>query len=140
MLTVGDKIRLKKIMGVFTNIGEVCEVVNVSEDMSICFRFKNGIHLGCMSYKEFETYFDKIEQPKYMWTDWEWEAKGDKRDEGYEFKTNGKKVIVRKCGFKATATCHPNDIFDKRKGIKIALARINVKKAQAELGDILKST
>lgn len=51
----GDKIKLVKKMGMFDNIGEICEVINVDENGVISFRFgKNGMHLGCMSYNEFE--------------------------------------------------------------------------------------
>lgn len=44
----GDKIKLVKPMGMFTNVGEICEVVDVNEDGVISFKFgKNGFHLGC---------------------------------------------------------------------------------------------
>lgn len=35
----GDKIRLKAKMGVFDNIGEVCEVTDISDGGVICFKF-----------------------------------------------------------------------------------------------------
>ena len=57
----GDLIRLVKRMGVFDNIGEVCEVTDISEDGVISFRF-GGYHLGCMSYDEFEKYFELVEE------------------------------------------------------------------------------
>lgn len=60
-MTKGDLIRLVKPMGVFDNIGEICEVTDVSEDGVISFRF-GGSHLGCMSYNEFEKYFELIEE------------------------------------------------------------------------------
>ena len=59
-MTRGDLIRLVKPMGVFNNIGEVCEITDVSEDGVISFRF-GGSHLGCMSYNEFEKYFELVE-------------------------------------------------------------------------------
>lgn len=59
-MTKGDLIRLIKPMGVFDNIGEVCEVTDVSEDGVINFRFGNS-HLGCMSYDEFKKYFELVE-------------------------------------------------------------------------------
>ncbi len=55
----GDLIRLTIPMGVFDNIGEVCEVTDVSEDGIISFKF-GGCHLGCMSYNEFEKYFELV--------------------------------------------------------------------------------
>ena len=60
-MTKGDLIRLVKPMGVFDNIGEICEVTDVSEDGVISFRF-GGSHLGCMSYNEFEKHFELVEE------------------------------------------------------------------------------
>ena len=60
-MTKGDLIRLVKPMGVFDNVGEICEVTDVSEDGVISFRF-GGSHLGCMSYNEFEKYFELVEE------------------------------------------------------------------------------
>lgn len=56
----GDEIKLVAPMGVFDNIGEICEVTDVSEDGIISFKF-GGCHLGCMSYNEFEKYFELVE-------------------------------------------------------------------------------
>ena len=61
MITKGNEIRLIKPMGVFDNIGEVCEVTDVSEDGVISFKF-GDCHLGCMSYNEFEKYFELVEK------------------------------------------------------------------------------
>lgn len=64
MLVKGDKIRLVKPMGMFTNVGEVCHVLNVAQNGDITFMFGNGMHKGYMSENEFNTYFEKVEQPK----------------------------------------------------------------------------
>lgn len=61
MIVKGNEIRLVKPMGVFDNIGEICEVTDVSEDGVISFRF-GGCHLGCMSYNEFEKYFELVDK------------------------------------------------------------------------------
>jgi len=61
MIIKGNEIRLVKPMGVFDNIGEICEVTDVSEDGVISFRF-GSCHLGCMSYNEFEKYFELVEK------------------------------------------------------------------------------
>ena len=61
MLIQGSKIKLIKPMGAFKNVGEICEVTDVSEDGVISFRF-GGSHLGCMSYNEFEKYFELVEE------------------------------------------------------------------------------
>ena len=60
----GDKIQLVKPMCIFTNVGEVCEVINVSEAGAITFTFGDGMHMGCMSADEFTHYFQKYEEPK----------------------------------------------------------------------------
>ena len=59
-MIVGDRIKLLHKMGAFDNIGEICEVTDITEDGVICFKF-GGCHLGCMSYNEFEKYFEKVE-------------------------------------------------------------------------------
>lgn len=69
----GDKIRLKSKMGVFDNIGEICEVTDISDDGSICFKFGNGRHLGCMSFNEYKKYFELVEEKesiKRTWSKW----------------------------------------------------------------------
>ena len=60
MLVKGDKIVLVKPMGAFTNVGEVCEVIS-NVDGVINFKFGHGMHMGCMSFDEFERYFEKYE-------------------------------------------------------------------------------
>lgn len=60
----GDKIRLVKAMGIFDNIGEVCEVTEVTEEGLIYFKFGYH-HLGCMSGDELDTYFELVvEEPE----------------------------------------------------------------------------
>lgn len=63
MIKKGDKIELVKPMGIFTNIGEICDVIDVTEEGMICFKF-GEIHMGCMSEDEFEKYFVKYEEPE----------------------------------------------------------------------------
>lgn len=58
MLVKGDKIRLVNSMGDFTNIGEVCDVLDVDQNGVISFKF-GGCHKGMMSHKEFERYFER---------------------------------------------------------------------------------
>ena len=66
MLNKNDKIVLVKKMGMFDNIGEVCDVTAVEEDGTIWFAFGGGKHLGCMSEDEFEKYFEVYEEPERM--------------------------------------------------------------------------
>lgn len=58
----GDRIKLIKKMGAFNNIGEICEIIDIQEGGVIYFKF-GGCHLGCMSYDEYEKYFEKVEIP-----------------------------------------------------------------------------
>lgn len=81
MIEKGNEIRLIKSMGVFDNIGEVCEVIDVSEDGIISFKF-GGCHLGYMSYNEFEKYFELVEK----------EILGEENDEDTDSMTENKEV------------------------------------------------
>lgn len=108
----GDKIKLVHKMGVFDNIGEICEVTDIQKGGVICFKF-GGYHLGCMSYDEYEKYFEKVEIPtKRTWSKWDLpfemtfsDIRGSKKTINYQSRTNGKKVQVRSGAFKAEATC-----------------------------------
>lgn len=133
----GDKIRLVKPMGAFTNVGEVCEVTDIAEGGVISFRF-GGYHLGCMSYDEYSKYFEKVEPPKHReWKDWTGiglddftDLDGNKHEIEAEFRTNGKKIQVRtyvgdKC-LRAETTCRNGDKFDFDKGFALATRRLYV--------------
>ena len=76
-LTTDYKIKLKKPMGCFDNLGEVCEIVKIDTDENVInFRFgANGVHLGVMSGDELEKYFDVIE-PTVIPDDYEWHPYG----------------------------------------------------------------
>lgn len=76
-LTTDHKIKLKKPMGCFDNLGEVCEIVKIDTDENVInFRFGvNGVHLGVMSGDELEKYFDVIE-PSVIPDDYEWHPYG----------------------------------------------------------------
>lgn len=76
-LTTDYKIKLKKPMGCFDNLGEVCEIVKIDTDENVInFRFGvDGVHLGVMSGDELEKYFDVIE-PTVIPDDYEWHPYG----------------------------------------------------------------
>ena len=46
-------------------------------------------------------------------------------------------MIVYKDGFTSSSTCHDTDVFNLDKGIKLCLARIEVKKAEHKLNLLL---
>ena len=152
MITKGSKIQLVKPMGVFNNVGEVYEVVNVTEDGVISFKFGNGMHLGCMSYDEFERYFVHYEEKKEkkvhkrIWSEWEYDELpyADLGADIYKVpiksRTNGKIVEIRtnwdyKPNIKAKASCSKNDEFDFDTGFDIADGRLQIKLLQKELQD-----
>ena len=76
-LTTDHKIKLKKPMGCFDNLGEVCEIVKIDTDENVInFRFGvDGVHLGVMSGDELEKYFDIIE-PAVVPDDYDWHPYG----------------------------------------------------------------
>ena len=151
----GDKIRLTTKMGVFDNIGEVCEVTNIQDGGVICFKFGNGRHLGCMSYDEFEKYFelvtdeDKINS-KHEWTEWRdsyvYFESINEEDVGasYQYRHNHKKVQVRcilddDIVLKAEACCHNTDTFDLDEGLNLAEKRLIVKYMDYQVKELAKS-
>ena len=91
-LTTEHKIKLKKPMGCFDNLGEVCEIVKIDTDENVInFRFgADGVHLGVMSGDELEKYFDVIEPPVIP-DDYEWHSYGfiDGRQVEYHADVNG---------------------------------------------------
>lgn len=76
-LTTDHKIKLKKPMGCFDNLGEVCEIVKIDTDENVInFRFGvDRVHLGVMSGDELGKYFDVIE-PAVAPDDYEWHPYG----------------------------------------------------------------
>lgn len=141
----GDRIKLVKKMGVFDNIGEICEVTDIQEGGVICFKF-GGCHLGCMSYDEYGKYFEKVETPiKKPWSEWNLgeinfaDINGKMITGLYRYRNNGKKVQV-KCGcFKAEATCCKDDAFDLEKGLTLAKSRLIVKYLDNQVKSIAKA-
>ena len=151
MITKGSKIQLVKPMGVFDNIGEVCEVVNVTEDGVITFRFGN-YHLGCMSYDEFGKYFIHYKEtkktPKRKWSNWEKDMfiyfgiNGKKTVTPVKYRNNGKILDLRtdwddKPNLRAKAFCNKTDEFDSEIGLDIADARMQIKLMKKELEDLI---
>lgn len=129
----GDKIRLINPMGAFTNVGEVCEVTDIAEGGIISFRF-GGVHLGCMSYNEYEKYFEKVDYvEKNNWTEWYKDDISfyDMNDEVVTieilYRDNGRKVQVKYDSYRAESTCNKVDAFDFDKGFELAMKRLIVK-------------
>ena len=137
----GDKIKLVKPMGVFTNVGEICEVTDIMDGGVICFRF-GGVHLGCMSYNEYEKYFEPVkERTKREWTKWKrclYDFDVDYRAYGLMisnsdcgdlwYRDNSKRIqvksIINDKEIKAAASCSSKDKFDFETGLGLALKRL----------------
>jgi hypothetical protein len=146
MITKGSKIKLVKEMGEFKNIGEVCEVIKITEDGVVSFRFgNNGCHLGCMSYNEYEKYFEPYTEPikkKCKWSDWEhiivdFHDIFDKRIIKYlNYRTNGVKIQLRCDGLKARSSCYKTDKFDIECGLDLAKRRWIVKYLDRQVKNI----
>ena len=145
MIIVGDKIKLIKPMGIFDNVGEVCEVVNITNDGSICFKF-GKYHLGCMSYDEYLKYFEKVE--KRQWTNWTCSTIEfydpifeNRKQVNVGYRHNGKIIEIRHMfnnDIKAKAKCHKIDEFDFEEGYKLAKKRFIVEYLNYEVKELAK--
>lgn len=142
----GDRIKLIKKMGAFNNIGEICEIIDIQEGGVIYFKF-GGCHLGCMSYDEYEKYFEKVEIPvKKPWGDWSlaheltfMDIKGDEKTIKYQYRDNGKRVQVRSGVLKAGSSCYDEDEFSLSSGLELAEMRLVVKYLDNQVKLIAKS-
>lgn len=133
MLNKGDKIELVAPMGLFTNIGEICEVMDIGGDGLIWFKFGNGMHIGCMSPDEFDKYFKKYEEPEDTlavddeYVDWLIE-----NSEINVITAHGKCTVVTcqlPSGFVIveSSSCVDPKNYDKNLGVEICMKRIKDK-------------
>ena len=141
MIIKGDKIKLAHKIGNFDKVGDVFEVTGVDNGV---VSFKCNYGTGCMSYDEFEKYFEKVKPViKKPWTDWKSIRSGERSEDGrniiIQVRENGKKVQVRGCGYKAEATCCAEDTFDFNKGFELARRRWLAKRFCGQVEDFAKS-
>lgn len=141
----GEKIRLKKPMGAFKNIGEICEVTDVADGGIICFKF-GGIHLGCMTFDEYEKYFEKVEEHlARTWTNWEkkkiafHDLNDNVKNVAIRYRNNGKKTQVRCGSIKSESSCYKEDIFNAEKGLELAIKRFIAKYLDKQIQVIAKT-
>ena len=142
----GDRIKLTKEMGAFTNVGEICDVIDVTEGGIISFRFGPGkMHLGCMSYDEYLKYFEPVvEEKPRIWTEWGttviryYDLTGNRNFLGVYYRHNGKRVQMYSKGYelRTEASCHTEDEFDLEKGLKLAELRFVVKLLNKQVKEI----
>ena len=148
MITEGNKIQLVKPMGMFDNVGEVCEVIKITEDGIISFKFGNGLHLGCMSYNEFEKYFKIADEETVLtkrgeWSEWKRYVFNILNVPNCFYRSNNKNIQVKTYidnkAVRARALCHKNDKFDFEKGLKLAIARLKIKVDELKVKDMIKN-
>lgn len=155
MITSGTKIIAVKEMGGVIKPNEVCEVIKVTEDGVISFRFRNA-HMGVMSFDEYKTYFKLYEEqkketvkPKRKWTEWKdndisvIHYNGDRLNIKGQIRSNGKIVEVRVFAsknhdkyIKAKASCCKGDKFSLKDGKKLAEARLRLKIQQLYVKEV----
>lgn len=141
MIIKGDKIKLVQKIGNFDKVGDIFEVTGVDNGV---VSFKCNYGTGCMSYDEFERYFEKIE--KRAWSKWKsseitFENPLTMKEDTYNvrYRDNGKKVQIRSCGYKAEATCCNGDRFIFSVGYELALRRLIVKMLRGQVDAYAKS-
>ena len=145
LLRVGDVIKQAKPMPQFDFQGMLFTVINLSTEGVITIE-NPTLGRGVMDYSAFAQFFeiwvmqDNIEEtdepPKRTWS--EWQDADDYGYDMYQFKENGKRLVVRNVfgGMTASASCHPSDTFDIAKGLKLAVARVIAKAMAREVAAI----
>ena len=154
-MIVGDRIKLVKPFGKFTNVGEICDVVAIFKAGEIYFKYGNG-YTGVMSYDEFEEYFElvstenKVEKKKHEWTEWEdvstdfYNPINDEYiDIKLEWRTdNEKRVQVRIKNYpqlRSRSSCYKDDKFSKINGYNLAKYRLYAKWVSKVIDDYAKT-
>lgn len=143
MIIKGDKIKLVQKISNFDKVGDIFEVTGVDNGV-VSFECNYGT--GCMSYDEFEKYFEKVK--KREWSKWfrdpdnrsiEPFGDGTKITTNILYRSNGKKVQIKCGGYRAEATCCKTDQFDLRTGYILAKRRLIVKMLQGQVDAYAKS-
>ncbi|GAA0102569.1 hypothetical protein UT300012_32840 [Paraclostridium bifermentans] len=134
MLIKGDKVKLVKSIGSFDKVGDIFEIIGVSELGTITIASSYGT--GIMSYDEFEKYFEKIEEKPLVWSEWACVP-------GVQFmkyRTNGVviEMIDETIGKKVKSVCLEGDTFDIDKGIGLCIAKLKVISANASIRESIK--
>lgn len=140
MIIIGDKIKLIQKLGKLDKVGDVFDVTGVDNGV---ISFKCSYGEGCMTYNEFEKYFEKVEEPVKIvrvWTIWEPTMIHFRNpftteycSVGIEMRENGKKIQVRYKNIRAEASCHKEDEFSASRGFELAKRRLILKLLYDEL-------
>jgi len=124
MLVKGDRIRQVKVIGDFDFVGTTFEVMQITSDGMIAFSHC-CLGSGLMSYEEFSKHFAKTK-----WSDW---SEAEDEHGNFQFRTDGKRLVVKRNGVSASASCHDNDDFCLHCGLELCLARLRVKEIKAAI-------
>lgn len=90
-LANGDKIKLIKPIGVFENVGEVCEVISIKDNI---ISFKCSLGIGCMTEEEFDKYFVKYEEEKSKTLEEKFKTLVETGNEIVDYAISNSKILV----------------------------------------------
>ena len=134
MLVVGDKIKQTKIICGCNFLDSEFTVVSIDESNNIVFE-NSQLGRGYMTFDEFEKHFEKV-IVKTPWSGWiyYWDDNSNIFSDGfYQFKTNEKKIILKKDGVKVKSSCNKTDTFNLMTGLELCILRWEIKKASNTL-------
>ena len=123
MIFQGDVIKLVKSIPGFDKVGDSYQVESIISGEMDMIQFRCSYGMGLISCDGFHDFFTKVRT--HPWSDWENVLIGNNV---YQYRTNGKRVVLKLGGIKASASCHPLDYFNLEQGIKICAERIAAKK------------
>lgn len=123
MLIKGDKIRLVKKIGRTSEIGDMFDVVDITENGAITLKSNYGI--GVMSYDEFEKYFEKVGEDSYLsnWSSWQ---EIDFNNDTAHYMTNGEEIVFKYKNMKVKTSCLSTDTFDLEIGLNLCEKKMEV--------------
>jgi hypothetical protein len=122
VICFGERIVLIKPVGKLEVIGQHYEVGGITEEHIIIRDIAHRCAVASVKVSEFDKYFIPY-KVTHKWTAW-----GTILDEdgvsiaGY-YRTNGKKVQVKRGSVRAEASCSPEDTFNLAVGVTLALLR-----------------
>lgn len=135
MLNNGDKLVVTKKVSSFLDVGSIVEVIDVTEDGVISFKFGDGfMHMGVMNIAEYESHFEKVKEEKEeIPTITEEYIEEIMENSEFEVHTAFGKCTVVTCrlpnGFVISdyAACVNPESYDEDMGIEICTERIKNK-------------
>lgn len=129
MLLVGDKIKQVKEIPGFNYVGRDFNVIGV-EGNSISFS-NPCMGRGVMTLVEFETYFEKVVEPK--WSEWRYNTRLDML-----YRVKGHLIEASADDSSSSVFCKPceQDTFDLQLGLEICKLKLEIKEATSKLKEL----